>query len=489
MTSSDNEHREKYFFDISGLLSYVKETSRYSGIQRVVVEMIAEFSQLIDESLIYLCWTEKSSGKYVTIRLSDIGLRAFVVPEAMRMVFYPLSAKEQRLTPLNRYRSKRVKYVYHRTRLDLMSYLGNDKAFRKWNLTATDWRKMRQKRSIDLNLPPRPEGDDFFSIAQENDHLLLLDSTWHPSSVGVFKDASRSGLQVHTLIYDLIPINAPHYVPESHAFGFLEWLLESSEYSSSYLAISEAACDETLAFFAAHGISKNVTAVPLTQSDLKIRTELLPRDSELSSPLRINLDAYPIWESLEHMDPRLLDIIRSPYVLCVGTMETRKNMWRTTMAWKYLIDQGHVDLPQLVFAGRRGWLSKRFEQLLKETGNVYGYVHIVDSPSDEQLRVLYTNCVHALMTSLYEGWGLPVGEALAYGKTAVVSDSSSLPEVGGDMVEYCDPRSVRSIAEAVLRLQDPARRAELEDRINATKLRGWSDVAKDILVAIRPEVH
>ena len=87
-----------------------------------------------------------------------------------------------------------------------------------------------------------------------------------------------------------------------------------------------------------------------------------------------------------------------------------------------------------------------------------------------------------MMPSIYEGWGLPVGEALSYGKTAIVADGSSLPEVGGDLVEYCDPGSVDSIAEAVRALvAAPERRLELERRISQAHLRRWRDVAEDLL--------
>ncbi len=88
------------------------------------------------------------------------------------------------------------------------------------------------------------------------------------------------------------------------------------------------------------------------------------------------------------------------------------------------------------------------------------------------------------MASKYEGWGLPVGEALAYGKTAVVANNSALPEVGGQLVEYCDAESVDSIA-AIERVLDPGHRMALERKIAAADLRSWNDVAQDMLAALR----
>ncbi|MCX8955421.1 glycosyltransferase family 1 protein, partial [Ruegeria sp. NA] len=72
------------------------------------------------------------------------------------------------------------------------------------------------------------------------------------------------------------------------------------------------------------------------------------------------------------------------------------------------------------------------------------------------------------------------GEALAYGKTSVVAQNSSLVEVGMDLVEYCDAMSIQSIGEAVLRLNDSNYRSVLEEKIKTAPLRSWSDVARDM---------
>ncbi len=139
-----------------------------------------------------------------------------------------------------------------------------------------------------------------------------------------------------------------------------------------------------------------------------------------------------------------------------------------------------------MIAGRAGWIQQDFDNLIGATGNLYGWIEIIDGPSDTELDFLYRNCSFVIMARLYETWGLPVGEALGYGKTAVVSNTSSLPEVGGDMVEYCDPMSVDSILAACTRLIcDPKHRLALEARIKNRPLRSWDQVADDLVRAIR----
>jgi len=178
-------------------------------------------------------------------------------------------------------------------------------------------------------------------------------------------------------------------------------------------------------------------------------------------------------------------LTKTPYVLVVGTLEVRKNLWQLATVWDRLRRQSGRALPKLVFAGRRGWLNDDFENLLMASGRLGGWVEIVEEPDDTALSYLYRNCLFTVTVSFYEGWGLPIGESLAYGKTAVVSNTSAMPEVGGDLVEYCDPHDIDDIEAACLRLiDDPAHRQALEARISSARLRSWDDVATDILAAI-----
>ena len=185
------------------------------------------------------------------------------------------------------------------------------------------------------------------------------------------------------------------------------------------------------------------------------------------------------------MPDHIRALAKTPYVLIVGTMEVRKNLWRVATVWDRLRRERGRALPKLVLAGRRGWLNGDFDRLMDATGQLGGWIEIVEAPGDDTLDHLYRNCLFTITASFYEGWGLPIGESLGYGKTAVVSDTSSMPEVGGDLVEYCDPHAPDSIEAACLRLiDDPGHRRALEARIAATPLRDWDTVARDMLTAV-----
>lgn len=103
-------------------------------------------------------------------------------------------------------------------------------------------------------------------------------------------------------------------------------------------------------------------------------------------------------------------------------------------------------------------------------------------PNDAELGFLYENCLFTATVSFYEGWGLPIGESLSFGKTAVVADNSSMPEVGGDLVEYCNAHSISSIYDACHKLiADPDHRRALEQKIAKKSLRTWDDVTDDFM--------
>jgi glycosyltransferase involved in cell wall biosynthesis len=137
--------------------------------------------------------------------------------------------------------------------------------------------------------------------------------------------------------------------------------------------------------------------------------------------------------------------LSKPYVLAVGTIEPRKNLPRLIQAMAHL--DSTVD-EELVIAGPVGWLSAEVEQGIARSGlgeriRRPGYIE------DADLAPLYSAASVVAMPSLYEGFGLPVLEALATGAVVVTSNVSSLPEVAGDAAILVDPLSVGSIAEGI----------------------------------------
>jgi glycosyltransferase involved in cell wall biosynthesis len=134
------------------------------------------------------------------------------------------------------------------------------------------------------------------------------------------------------------------------------------------------------------------------------------------------------------------------YMLHVGTIEPRKNLSRVLEALEQLRAQGR-DLG-LVIVGSKGWLYDDFFRQLesspaREAVILPGYV------VDEDLPAVYGAAALTIMASVYEGFGLPILEAMACGTPVVSSHSSSLPELGGEAARYFDPYHVDEMAEAI----------------------------------------
>ena len=474
MKTSDKN--TQIFFDISSTIEYLAHHPHYSGIQRVVAMIISEYQKLSEDNQnLWISFLHPNTEKHCAINLNQISYKTLPSPEQTQKLFQDIGIiSGSLLYLLQKYIHDKKKYYFHRTRYDIAALFQNEELFQKRGTTVSEWKKNRQK-TIPLNVI-RP----LYDIAQPNDKLILLDSTWGKKYIKAFKTAKANNLKIITLVHDLIPTLAPNVVDTAEVTSvFFNWMMQSTAYTDFYLANSEYTKKDLQLFLQKNDIALSVKTLPLTQTGVPIIEPLSDQNSETVSDSIVQLPEH--LENIAKISNLCRSLLNDKFVLHVGTIEIRKNTWRLALAWKKLLEEGHTDLPRLVFAGRRGWMNERFFDLLQATGNLYGYVTIIDHASDKELELLYKHCLFASMVSTYEGWGLPVGEALSYGKTAVVSNTTSLPEVGMDLVEYCDPLSVDSIADAVRRLiYQPEHREALENKIKSTRLRDWADVARDL---------
>ncbi|MEM7058274.1 MAG: glycosyltransferase family 1 protein [Pseudomonadota bacterium] len=136
--------------------------------------------------------------------------------------------------------------------------------------------------------------------------------------------------------------------------------------------------------------------------------------------------------------------------LCVGTIEPRKNHALLLKVWQRIHQERAADdIPHLRIIGRRGWRNEKVFQSL-DTLPFMGQTVFESTPDDEELASLIASAQAVLFPSLAEGFGLPLGEALAAGTPVLASDLPALREIGYDVPEYLSPNDPEAWRSAVL---------------------------------------
>ena len=164
------------------------------------------------------------------------------------------------------------------------------------------------------------------------------------------------------------------------------------------------------------------------------------------------------------------------FIFSVGTIEPRKNLVGLLKAYNQL-SEDIKNKYHLVLAGFQGWNNQKIMDLIESNQR---YIHYLGYISDVELVKVYNLASLFVYPSFYEGFGLPVLEAMACGTPVVCSDVTSLPEVGGDAVVYCDPNVVNDIAKKIeIVLSDEKLQQEMTEKgLQRAKQFTWEKAAQ-----------
>lgn len=205
----------------------------------------------------------------------------------------------------------------------------------------------------------------------------------------------------------------------------------------------------------------------------------------VSAPLASSGDFYPReYASLQSLMARL-NLIAGQYTLFTGTIEPRKNIATLLDAYERLSIDIRTRYP-LVICGFSGWnseiLHRRFELAAQQGWLLYlGYL------SSDDLPLLFSGARTFLFPSLYEGFGLPVLEAMASGVPVVCSNAASLPEVLGESGLMCDALDVEGLTIAIIKsLEDESWRSlSIESGLSRAKTFSWARCAQKTIEAYK----
>lgn len=262
---------------------------------------------------------------------------------------------------------------------------------------------------------------------------LKADIVVEPAHFGPFNLPTK--MKRVTVIHDLTPILMPQY-HRFHSQLLQKIFLKSILRKASLIITNSKSTSKDVASFYPAGNTKTVD-IYLGRDENIVRTE------------------------------RPADIIKytagKPYFLFTGTIEPRKNLVCLLEAFKQFKKESGLE-HRLLIVGQKGWKSKSFFQKLKEHPFkddiiLTGYV------DRNVLPILYTCATAFVFPSYYEGFGLPVVEALSCGTPCLLAETSSLPEVGGDASLYFNPDDSQTLARLMQELvENKTLRQELSDK-------------------------
>jgi len=175
---------------------------------------------------------------------------------------------------------------------------------------------------------------------------------------------------------------------------------------------------------------------------------------------------------------------RGDYFFYLGTIEPRKNLARAIEGYAIALRRARAEgkeLPQFVLGGKCGWY---YDEILAKAGElgISDKVKFIGYVNRPEMVELYSHCAAFVFPSLYEGFGIPVAEAMACGAPVITANAASLPEVGGEAAIYIDPLSVESIADAFSRAyfdRELVRRAKELGPVQAKKFT-WDRAAREL---------
>lgn len=226
-------------------------------------------------------------------------------------------------------------------------------------------------------------------------------------------------------IYDLIAFRMPDAYPASFRH-YIRWVTH----------------------FSAKAAHRIIVPSENTRCDV---VEFLKVDSEKIdiAPLYASPVYSPLEPDSEEKNP--LPGLPEKFILCVGTLDRRKNQLALIRAFELLKDSGAPH--QLYLVGHQGHGGEEVMKAIEKSRQTHEII-FVERLSREELRHLYSKADLFVFPSLYEGFGLPVLEAMSCGAPVLCSNAASLPEVGGDAAEYFDPNSPGELSEKMRRLLD-----------------------------------
>lgn len=309
--------------------------------------------------------------------------------------------------------------------------------------------------------------------AQKGDLFLGLDlATYllphHRSQILGWK---RNGVEVHVVVYDLLPLLHPEWFNPKTIRNFKRWIKWVAVYSDTAVCISEIVKRELNTWMS---VSFGLPPTALPSSTIA-----------LGADIGANIPTNKLPNDAKH----LLNCMRhTPAVLMVGTLEPRKGYDEALAAFEHLWQkQSDMPLPILVIVGRPGWKTKALQEKLRMHPQAGKRLFWLEDVNDEYLGQLYAACSGVLVASRAEGFGLPIIEAALHGKPILARDLPVFRELCVPNISYFHESMPKALTHALskwlVKLVKGNSSARIEKPITTSPpLHRWETAASDLLL-------
>jgi len=399
-----------------------------TGIQRVVRKVIENLDALSEKYALRIVPVSIGNGEFIPIAAEHL---------------CPTSATEQAAAPTAGHRVLSYLYGVYRALLELACAVLPHDRVRHFMFAPQE--KFGVSYLLDRGLV-RPltrlvalaqgktarKTADAFAVVEEQDILLLLDSTWYCNiwpSVEAFRARK---VRVVAVIYDLIPVTHPQFCDAFLAEVFKNWFFQSLHYIDGYITISQTVQHDLMQFM------ENEFGDEVKQKVF----DHFPLGCDFLSQAE---QAGTVRQSLQN------SFENSSTYLIVSTVEPRKNHEYLLDVFDQLWEQD--TLVSLCIAGRIGWKVEAVMERIQNHPQNNIRLYLWSDLNDEEILYCYTNAKMLLFPSIVEGFGLPIVESLSNGLPVLASDTPIHREVGGDQVGYFDLEDTTTLRDLIRRIE------------------------------------
>lgn len=228
------------------------------------------------------------------------------------------------------------------------------------------------------------------------------------------------------------------------------------------------------------GIKKAKTILTVSEYSKKELSKVFPLEASKISNTGISID--PKRSNKEDITSvKKKYNIESEFFLTVGSLEPRKNLIFLIRSFIEYVNRNQDDNVSLVITGRKAWGAEEIKEIIDDA-EMQKRIILTGYINDAELDALYGKCKIFIFPSLYEGFGLPVLEALSNGAAVLSSDRSSLPEVAGEAAVYFSPEDSNDLISKIKLLsEDENLVAKLKEKgLTRSKLFSWNIVSEKI---------